>query len=81
MTDISNEYRKKETLQVLFIYLISLCIPFALYALRSLDDNRLTSWAWVFSIIPFSKFLFVFVPAMFFAYLFSRTSFFLSASR
>lgn len=44
--DISTISRYPEAI---LIYLSSLCIFFALLSFRSLDDNRLTSWQWVFA--------------------------------
>jgi hypothetical protein len=35
--------------EAVLIYVSSLCVFFALLSLRALDDNRLTSWQWVFS--------------------------------
>ncbi|MCK4586137.1 MAG: hypothetical protein KAU29_02285, partial [Gammaproteobacteria bacterium] len=35
--------------EAILIYLSSLCVFFALLSLRALDDNRLTSWQWIFS--------------------------------
>jgi hypothetical protein len=38
----------KNTEQQVFIFILSLATPFVLYFYRHLDDNRLTSWNWVF---------------------------------
>ena len=35
--------------EAVLIYVSSLCVFFALLSLRFLDDNRLTSWQWIFS--------------------------------
>jgi 4-amino-4-deoxy-L-arabinose transferase-like glycosyltransferase len=35
--------------EAVLIYVSSLCVFFALLSLRVLDDNRLTSWQWIFS--------------------------------
>ncbi len=35
--------------EAILIYLSSLCVFFALLSLRAIDDNRLTSWQWIFS--------------------------------
>lgn len=35
--------------EAVLIYLSSLCVLFALLSFRVLDDNRLTSWQWIFS--------------------------------
>ena len=35
--------------ETILIYLSSLCVFFALLSLRALDDNRLTSWQWIFA--------------------------------
>lgn len=81
MPENLSDNRKKELFNILAVYFLLLLVPFVLYSLRAADDNRLTSWQWVFSIVPFSRFLFVFAPAMLLAYIFSRTSFFLTAFR
>ena len=66
---------------MLAVYLLALLIPFVLYHFRSMDDNRLTSWRFVFSVVPFTRFLFAFVPALLAAYILSVQSFFLTAGR
>jgi hypothetical protein len=40
---------------VLTVALLALLVFVALYVLRSLDDNRLTSWAWVFNVVSAPK--------------------------
>ena len=35
--------------EAILIYLSSLCVLFALLSFRVLDDNRLTSWQWIFA--------------------------------
>lgn len=35
--------------EAILIFLSSLCVLFALLSFRTLDDNRLTSWQWVFA--------------------------------
>ncbi len=62
----------------LWLALISLCalvMPLGLYNLRTLDDNRLTSWWWVFDgIAPFAFFLMLLAGTVL-AYGISRLSF------
>jgi hypothetical protein len=41
--------------QHLFIFILSLAAPFVLYFNRHLDDNRLTSWNWVFDFVSPSR--------------------------
>ncbi len=40
----------------LFVFVLCLAIPFVLYFNRHLDDNRLTSWEWVFGMVSLSRF-------------------------
>ena len=35
--------------EAILIYLLSLCVLFASLSFRALDDNRLTSWQWIFA--------------------------------
>jgi 4-amino-4-deoxy-L-arabinose transferase-like glycosyltransferase len=67
--------QQEEPLGVVLISLCALVTLLGLYTLRSLDDNRLTSWWWVFdSIAPFAFFLML-VAGIALAYGISRLSF------
>jgi len=63
--------------QHLLVLLFSLGAPLVLYLTRHLDDNRLTSWKWVFNgPSPPYFFLVVLVAVLLFAWLLSRFSFY-----
>lgn len=67
--------RKENLLWIVLISLYMLATLLGLYNLRALDDNRLTSWWWVFdSIAPFTFFLML-VAGIVLAYGISRLSF------
>ena len=60
----------------LIIFILSLVTPFVLYLNRHLDNNRLTSWKWVFDDIDLGRWAFVFVLALVFSWLFSLANFY-----
>jgi len=60
----------------LVIFILSLVTPFMLYLNRHLDNNRLTSWKWVFDGIDLGSWAFVFVLALVFSWLFSLANFY-----
>ena len=62
--------------QHLFIFLLGLAAPLLLYFNRHLDDNRLTSWVWVFDFVNLSRFGIILVLALIFAWLLSLVSFY-----
>ena len=62
--------------QHLLIFILSLATPLVLYLARSLDDNRLTSWKWVFSTVNHSRFIVVLIVVLCVAWLLSRVSFY-----
>ena len=63
--------------QHLLVLLLSLGAPLVLYLTRHLDDNRLTSWKWVFNgESPPYFFLVVLIAVLLFAWLLSRFSFY-----
>ena len=67
--------RKEDPLWVVLITLCTLVTLLGLYNLRTLDDNRLTSWWWVFNgIAPFAFFVMI-VAGIALAYGISRLSF------
>jgi len=57
-----------DRLQIALIALLTLTIFLALFVLRSLDDNRLTSWQWVFSGTDVLNILLALVIGIFIAY-------------
>lgn len=67
---------EKHVDQHLFIFLLSLVAPFVLYFNKHLDDNRLTSWNWVFDSISISSIGFTLGIALVFAWLLSFVSFY-----
>jgi hypothetical protein len=47
---------------------------FVLYAFRTLDDNRLTSWEWVFGTVKITRILVLLIPGGIVAFMLSRSS-------
>jgi hypothetical protein len=62
--------------QHLLIFILSLATPLVLYFTRSFDDNRLTSWKWVFSTADHSRFIVVLIVVLCVAWFLSRFSFY-----
>jgi hypothetical protein len=62
--------------QHLLVFILSLATPLVLYLSRHLDDNRLTSWNWVFNVVSPSRFLVVLIAVLLLAWLLSRASFY-----
>jgi len=62
--------------QHLLVFMLSLAAPLVLYLTRHLDDNRLTSWSWVFNVVSISRLLIVLLVVLLFAWLLSRFSFY-----
>jgi len=63
--------------QHLLVFILSLATPLVLYLTRHHDDNRLTSWKWVFNgASPPYFFLVVLIAVLLFAWLLSRFSFY-----
>jgi len=60
----------------LLVLILSLAAPLALYIFRHLDDNRLTSWGWIFNTVSPSRFFVALIIALLFAWLLSRASFY-----
>ena len=60
----------------LLIFIMSLAIAFMLYFNRHLDNNRLTSWEWVFASIDLAHFGFVLFVTLALAWLLSQVSFY-----
>lgn len=68
--------KEKDVDQHLFIFILSLATPFVLYFNRHLDDNRLTSWSWVFDFVDLSRIGFTLGAALIFAWLLSQVTFY-----
>ena len=66
--------REKNVEQQVFIFILSLATPFALYLNRHLDDNRLTSWNWVFDFAAPFRIGPMLIMALIFAWLLSLAS-------
>ncbi len=62
--------------QHLLVFILSLATPLVLYLSRHLDDNRLTSWNWVFNVVSLSRFFIVLIAVLLLAWLLSRVSFY-----
>ncbi|MBW2467610.1 MAG: glycosyltransferase family 39 protein [Deltaproteobacteria bacterium] len=60
----------------LLVFILSLGTPFVLYLSRHHDNNRLTSWDWVFNVLSPSRFLAVLILVLVVAWLLSRFSFY-----
>ena len=69
-----NQSNGKPIFFALFIFLLNLLIFFILFVFRSLDDNRLTSWKWVFADIHIAPILAILIPGLILAYALSKTS-------
>lgn len=61
---------------LLIISLLTIFTPIVLFVYRFLDDNRLTSWKWVFANVDAGGIFLILVPGIMLAYLISRLSFF-----
>ena len=61
-------------LQFIVIITLTVLTVFVLYAFRSLDDNRLTSWEWVFGTVKITRILVLLIPGGIVSFLFSRSS-------
>jgi len=62
--------------QHLLVFTLSLVTPLVLYLSRHLDDNRLTSWNWIFNVVSLSRFCVVLIAVLLLAWLLSRVSFY-----
>lgn len=59
-------------LQTILIALLTLAVLLSLYIFRSYDDNRLTSWAWVFAEFSAVKFFIMLTACMLISYPLAR---------
>ena len=60
---------------VVLVSLVTLFTFVTLFIFRALDDNRLTSWQWVFSAIDADRIFFILLPGIICSYFFSRSQF------
>lgn len=70
-----NQNNLKPAYSALIISLLAICSFLTLLLLRSLDDNRLTSWQWVFANIDLVPIFPILILGLTLAYVFSRLSF------
>ncbi|HKN19135.1 MAG TPA: glycosyltransferase family 39 protein [Dissulfurispiraceae bacterium] len=63
----------KKIIQFVVIITFTVLTVFLLYNFRSLDDNRLVSWEWVFGTIKITRVLALLVPGCILAYMFSKS--------
>ncbi len=65
----------KTTDYIFIIAILAFLTPLLLFVLRSFDDNRLTSWKWIFTNAEINIFILILIPAIAFSYGLSRISF------
>ncbi|GMQ87496.1 MAG: hypothetical protein BMS9Abin08_0700 [Gammaproteobacteria bacterium] len=70
----SKAKQNNDSLLTFLVSLLTLTTFLALFVLRSLDDNRLTSWQWTVAGVDTFTMLFVLVIGIFLAYLLSNVS-------
>ncbi len=63
----------KKSIQFVAAIALSVLTFSVLYAFRTLDDNRLTSWEWVFGTVSFVRILALLIPGSILAYMLSRS--------
>ena len=63
-----------DTLLVVLVSLLTITVFLALFVFRALDDNRLTSWQWVFAGNDALKVVFILVVGVFLAYVVASIS-------
>ncbi len=69
-----NQSNARPILFALFIFVLNWLIFLILFVFRALDDNRLTSWKWVFADIHIAPILAILIPGFILAYALSKTS-------
>jgi len=74
VADVSLPDSHNDSLLTVLISLLTLTTFLALFVLRSLDDNRLTSWQWAVAGVDMLTMLFVLVIGIFLAYRLSSIS-------
>jgi len=72
MKSILPAFKKSD--YILTTLILALLIFVVLFVFRSLDDNRLTSWQWVFEWVDASKIFLILLAGAVLAYVFSRFS-------
>ncbi len=70
-----NQTDREKYFSLFIASLLLLVTPFALFLFRSLDDNRLTSWKWVFAAIDLTYIVPIFVLGLILAYVLARIPF------
>ena len=63
----------KKNIQFVSIIILTVLTVLVLYTFRTLDDNRLTSWEWVFGTVKITRILVLLIPGSIPAYLLSRS--------
>ncbi len=63
----------KKSLQFVVILALTALTVSVLYAFRTLDDDRLTSWVWVFGTVSFVRILALLIPGSILAYMLSKS--------
>ena len=63
----------KKIIQFVVILTLTVLGVFILYNFRTLDDNRLTSWEWVFGTVKITRILVLLVPGGIVAFMLSKT--------
>lgn len=66
----------KRSDNILLVALLSFFAPLTLYVFRAFDDNRLTSWQWVFDFVDVERVLFLVFLGLIVAYGLARASFY-----
>jgi 4-amino-4-deoxy-L-arabinose transferase-like glycosyltransferase len=61
---------------ILIFSILTILTYFVLFAARTADDNRLTSWQWTFNSVNITEIFLILLAGLIPAYLFSRVSFF-----
>lgn len=64
-----------KVLQVFIIFLFILLTFFTFFVFRTIDDNRLTSWRWVFDGVDVANIFFILIVGIILALVFSKVSF------
>lgn len=67
--------RVSKDIEFFLISILTILIFLALFMLRAVDDNRLTSWLWTFSSVNITSFLLIMILGIIFAYILAKISF------
>ncbi len=71
----SDSDSQNKTAYILIVSLLTLSVFMSLYVFRALDDNRLTSWKWVFLGVDISRIFLLLIAGIIVSYVLSRVSF------